>query len=202
MHSSVPHHTSFSSVPLLVRADLTFQLLQVALLGRGKIRVCNVYSAPGRRTSLAALRCVVPSIWETIPIAARHPDLGDSSPIPNRNGSRLLDDVRRYPLTRCWDIGILVVRPTPVEEVAWTTLYSPQDWWLHASSAPPSLCFFLAMLPLASATQFQLHPPSRYLPNTTQHTSPTWLLLCCFLHSTFTPLVYYISRWWNQAIYM
>ena len=127
---------------------------------------------------------------------------GDSSPIPNRNGSRLLDDVRRYPLTRCWDIGILVVRPTPVEEVAWTTLYSPQDWWLHASSAPPSLCFFLAMLPLASATQFQLHPPSRYLPNTTQHTSPTWLLLCCFLHSTFTPLVYYIPRWWNQAIYI
>ena len=187
MHSSVPHHTSFSSVPLLVRADLTFQLLQVALLGRGKIRVCNVYSAPGRRTSLAALRCVVPSIWETIPIAARHPDLGDSSPIPNRNGSRLLDDVRRYPLTRCWDIGILVVRPTPVEEVAWTTLYSPQDWWLHASSAPPSLCFFSGhaafglcySIPATSSIKI----PTKYYPTHISYMATTMLLPTFNIHS-------------------
>lgn len=99
VHSSVPHQLLRTSVD----ADMTFQLLEVAM-GHDKLRLCNVYSAPGRM-NLAALP--LPTLRGAIYMGdfnARHPALGDSSQTPNRNGPRLLAYVRRYGLTR-WDTG-------------------------------------------------------------------------------------------------
>ena len=99
VHSSVPHQLLRVSVD----ADMTFQLLEVAI-GHDKLRLCNVYSAPGR-INLAALP--LPTLRGVIYMGdfnARHPDLGDTSATPNRSGPRLLDYVRQYRLTR-WDTG-------------------------------------------------------------------------------------------------
>ncbi|XP_076044779.1 uncharacterized protein LOC143027381 [Oratosquilla oratoria] len=99
VHSSIPHQLLRTSID----ANMTYQLLEVAI-GHDKLRLCNVYSAPGR-INLAALP--LPTLRGVIYMGdfnARHPDLGDTSPIPNRNGPRLLDYVRRYRLTR-WDTG-------------------------------------------------------------------------------------------------
>uniref|UniRef100_A0A0P4W4C6 Endonuclease/exonuclease/phosphatase domain-containing protein n=1 Tax=Scylla olivacea TaxID=85551 RepID=A0A0P4W4C6_SCYOL len=81
---------------------MTFQLLEA--MGCDKLRLCNVYSAPGRM-NLAALP--LPTLRGFIYMGdfnARRPDLSDSSHTPNRNGPRLLDYVRRYRLTR-WNTG-------------------------------------------------------------------------------------------------
>jgi len=82
---------------------MTFQLFEITL-GDGKIRLCNVYSAPGR-INLPALP--TPTIRGMIYMGdfnARHPALGDLSLTSNRNGLPLLEYIRRYQLTR-WDIG-------------------------------------------------------------------------------------------------
>ena len=99
VHSSVQHQLLRTSVD----ADMTFQLLEVAM-GCDKLRLCNVYSAPGR-INLAALP--LPTLRGAIYMGdfnARHPELGDTSHTPNRNGPRLLDYVRCHRLTR-WITG-------------------------------------------------------------------------------------------------
>lgn len=99
VHSSITHRLLRTSVD----PEMTFQLLEVAM-GHGIVRLCNVYSAPGP-INLPALPS--PTLQGTIYMGdfnARHPDLGDSTPTPNRNGPRLLDYVKRYGLTR-WDTG-------------------------------------------------------------------------------------------------
>ncbi|XP_064106860.1 uncharacterized protein LOC135215837 [Macrobrachium nipponense] len=82
---------------------MTFQLFQVKI-GDGHIRLCNVYSAPGL-INLSALP--TPTNLGMIymgDLNARHPDLGDVSPISNRSGVLLLSYIHRYHLTR-WDTG-------------------------------------------------------------------------------------------------
>ena len=117
----------------------------------------HVYFAPGR-INLAAFP--LPTLRGTVYMGefnARHPDLKDPSQIPDWNGPRPLDYVRGYRLTR-WDIGGAAhSRGGTLDHIfAYSHI---QDWWLHVSSASPSLCFFLTTLPLASAYQYQLHPP-------------------------------------------
>ncbi len=99
IHSSMPHRLLRCSA----HADMTFQLFEVTV-GDGKLRLCNVYSAPGV-INLPALP--IPTDRGMIYMGdfnARHPALGDASPTPNRRGLPLLNYIRRYRLTR-WDTG-------------------------------------------------------------------------------------------------
>lgn len=67
-----------------VDEDMTFQLFDVKI-GEAKISLCNVYFAPGR-IKLDALP--IPATRGMIYLGnfnVRHPELGDTSPSPNRN---------------------------------------------------------------------------------------------------------------------
>lgn len=78
VHSSIPHHLVRNSVDI----DMTFQLLDVTI-GNGRIRLCNVYSSPGK-IKLAALPTPSPSGMIYMgDFNARHPDLGDAANAPN-----------------------------------------------------------------------------------------------------------------------
>lgn len=97
IHSSVQHRFLQNSVD----DATTFQLLEVTV-GGGNIRLCNVYSAPG---GMDPATFPAPTIRGMIYIGdfnARHPALGDLSGTVNRNGTRLLEYIRRNQLTR-WD---------------------------------------------------------------------------------------------------
>ena len=99
IHSSIPHRLLRCSTDV----DMTFQLFEVTV-GDAKLRLCNVYSAPGV-INLPALP--TPTDRGMIYMGdfnARHPALGDASPVPNRNGLPLLNYIHRYHLTR-WDTG-------------------------------------------------------------------------------------------------
>ena len=99
IHSSIQHRLLLDSVD----ENTTFQLLEVTV-GGGTIRLCNVYSAP-RGMNPAALPA--PTIRGMVYIGdfnARHPALGDLSGTVNRNGTLLLEYIRRNQLTR-WTTG-------------------------------------------------------------------------------------------------
>ena len=86
VHASVTHKLVQTSAG----ADMTYQLLEITF-GSGKLRLCNVYSAPG---IILLDDLPPPSPHGMIYMGdfnARHPDLGDTSPVPNRNGLRLLN---------------------------------------------------------------------------------------------------------------
>lgn len=80
---------------------MTFQLFEVTV-GDGKVRLCSIYSAPGRINLLALLTPTISSVVYMGNFNARHPALSDVSPTPNRNGSPLLEYIRRYQLSR-WE---------------------------------------------------------------------------------------------------
>ena len=95
IHSSLQHRLLLNSVD----DNTTFQLLEVTV-GGGTIRLCNVYSAP-RGMNLATLPA--PTTCGMIYIGdfnARHTALGDLSGTVNRNGTLLLEYIRRNQLTR------------------------------------------------------------------------------------------------------
>jgi len=99
IHSSIPHQLLRCSTD----DDMTFQLFEITV-GDGKLRLCNVYSAPGR-INLPALPTVTsPGMIYMGDFNARHPALGDVSPIPNRSGLPLLEYIRRHRLTH-WPTG-------------------------------------------------------------------------------------------------
>ena len=82
---------------------MTYQFLDFNI-GNGRIRLCNVYSAPGRIILAAIPTPLLRGMVYMADLNARHPDLGDIAPAPNRNGPHLLQHIRRYRLTH-WDTG-------------------------------------------------------------------------------------------------
>ena len=99
IHSSLPHKLLRCSR----HPDMTFQLFEVAA-GNGKLRVCNVYSAPGLIHLPALPTPTDNGMIYMGDFNARHPALGDAAAIPNRSGTPLLNYINRYRLTR-WDTG-------------------------------------------------------------------------------------------------
>ncbi|KAG0712241.1 hypothetical protein GWK47_018914 [Chionoecetes opilio] len=84
--------------------SLFMRVLFEITVGDGRLRLFNVYSAPGR-INLSALP--TPTNHDMIYIGdfnARHSALGDHSPTPNRNGLPLLEYNRRHRLTH-WPTG-------------------------------------------------------------------------------------------------
>lgn len=99
IHSSIPHQLLRCSTD----DDMTFQLFEVSV-GDGKLRLCNVYSAPGK-INLPALPPAAPhGMIYMGDFNARHPALGDVSSTPNRSGLPLLEYIRRHRLTH-WPTG-------------------------------------------------------------------------------------------------
>ena len=99
IHFSMPHRL----LRCFAHADMTFQLFEVTV-GDGKLKLCNVYSAPGK-INLPVL--LVPTDRGMIYMGdfnARHPALGDVFPTPNCSGVLLLSYIHCYRLTR-WDTG-------------------------------------------------------------------------------------------------
>lgn len=99
IHSSVPHRLLRCST----NDTMTFQLFEIKI-GNGSIRLCNVYTAPGLINIQALPTPTDCGMIYMGDFNARHPDLGDASPTPNRSGLPLLNYIRRYHLTR-WDTG-------------------------------------------------------------------------------------------------
>jgi len=95
----MPHQLLRCSVSI----DMTFQLFEVTV-GDGKLRLCNVYSAPGVINLPALPTPTDHGIVYMGDFNARHPGLGDISPTPNRNGPPLLNYIRRHHLTH-WNTG-------------------------------------------------------------------------------------------------
>jgi len=99
IHSSIPHQLLRCSAD----DDMTFQLFEISV-GDGKLRLCNVYSAPGRINLFALPTPTNHGMIYMGDFNARHPALGDHSPTPNRNGLPLLEYIRRHRLTH-WPTG-------------------------------------------------------------------------------------------------
>ena len=94
IHSSVPHKLVRNSED----EDMTFQLFDVKI-GEAEIRLCNVYSAPGRINLDALPTPMTRGMIYLGDFNARHPELGDTTPTPNRNRPRFLEYIRRHRLT-------------------------------------------------------------------------------------------------------
>ncbi|KAG0728250.1 hypothetical protein GWK47_032886 [Chionoecetes opilio] len=99
INSSMPHRVLRCST----HAALTFQLFEITL-GDGKLRLCNVYSAPGVIHLPALPIDTDRGMIYMGDFNARQPALGDASPTPNCSGLPLLNYIRHYRLTH-WDTG-------------------------------------------------------------------------------------------------
>ena len=99
VHSTVQHRLLGTSDD----GDTTYQLLEIAL-GSGTLRLCNVYSAPGKLNTAALPTPTTRGMIYMGDFNARHPALGDLSDTVNRSGTRLVDFIHQNHLTR-WNTG-------------------------------------------------------------------------------------------------
>lgn len=99
IHSSIPHKLLLCSTD----ENMNYQLFEIAM-GDGKLRLCNVYSAPGRINLPALPAATAHGIIYMGDYNAQHPALGDVSSTPNRSGLPLLEYIRRHRLTH-WPTG-------------------------------------------------------------------------------------------------
>lgn len=82
---------------------MTFQLFDITV-SVGKLQICNVYSAPGRIIFTDLPHSASHGMIYMGDFNARHPNLGDASPNPNRYGLPLVQYIRRHNITH-WPVG-------------------------------------------------------------------------------------------------
>lgn len=89
IHSSMQHKLLCVSDD----EDTTYQLFEV-IVGDGKIRMCNVYCVPGGLQTTLLPPPAAHGMMYLGDFNARHPELGDASPIGKRSGRNLLQYIR------------------------------------------------------------------------------------------------------------
>ena len=181
IHSSVQHRFLQNSVD----DATTFQLLEVTV-GGGTIRLCNVYSAPGGLTPATFPAPTIRGMVYTGDFNARHPALGDLSGTVNRNGTRLLEYIRRNQLTR-WDTaGATHARGGTLDHILTCGLVPSQ---VKCSSVPAlfsdhvglSIHYSLPAAPASVHTRTRIAIPPKYRPTYISYMTnllPTFDLHC------------------------
>ena len=99
IHSSITHKLLRCSTD----NNVTSQLFEVPV-GDGKLRLCIVYSVPGKINLPAFPTAPFHGMIYMRDFNGRHPALGDVSPSPNSSGLPLLEYIRRHHLTH-WPKG-------------------------------------------------------------------------------------------------
>lgn len=204
IHSSVQHRLLRNSVD----DSTTFQLFEVTV-GGSSIRLCNVYSAPGGMHPTTFPAPTIHGIAYIGDFNARHPSFGDLSGTVNRNGTRLLEYIRRNGLTR-WDTaGATHARGGTLDHILTCGLVPSQ---VRCASVPAlfsdhiglSLHYSLPAAPAASAyTRTRVVIPPKYRPTYISYMTallPTLDLHCpetlysSLVDATHTFYAQYISR--------
>ena len=165
LHSSLPHKLLRCSTD----DHTTYQLFEVTR-GTGTLHLCNVYCLPLGLSPAALPPPAVQGMIYMGDFNARHPEMSDVSPTPNRNGRLLLQFIKANHLTRWATGGATHTRGGTLDHVITSGLVAAH---VTCSSVPALFSDHVALsfkysLPIQSSSvhhRLRISIPPKYYPS-------------------------------------